>query len=234
MRNPPPELPHPDEVRAALAGAEARATGAVLGIKRRSRKWVLVVAGAYVVTLVGLAVLGALLYQATRQIVALQKAQAASSANGRTLLAKVLTLSEQIAAFSDPNSQAAKEQQAKIAQALQLFDEAQRLGRADQLKKIAQMFEQCTRLPCDPAVVNRILAQPVPVPTFGGASAPPASSAAPAKPASTAGASVGKSSSAAAVPKPCPGPVVIQATPLTLPLLPPADVNVCIPAPPNP
>jgi hypothetical protein len=193
----------------------------VVTLKRKQRKWMLVAVGAYIVTLIGLGV-------ALFLIIDLQHAQARTARTGRGVLTKVLSLSEQIAAFSDPNSQAAKDQQAKTAQALQLFDTAQRLGRADQLRKIAQMFEQCRSLPCDPAVVNRILAQPVPVPTFGAAPAPAPSPAA-AKPASTAGASVGRSVSAATVPKPCPGPVAIQATPLVLPLLPPAQVQVCIP-----
>lgn len=229
MKNPPPELPpHPDEVRAALTSAEARATDDVLALRRQYRMWILVGAGLYVFTLIGLGVALGFLYVQGGHIAELQKTQADNSANGRTLLGKVLTLSEQIAAFSDPNSQAAKDQRAKTAEALQLLDDAQRQGRADQLKKIAQLFQQCTRLPCDPAIVNRILAQPVPVPTFGAAPAP-APSPAGAKPASTAGASVGKSSSAAAAPKPCPGPVVIQATPLVLPLLPPTQVQVCIP-----
>lgn len=227
MRNPPPELPHPDEVRAALAGAEARATSEVLGIKRKSRKWVLIVVGAFIITLIGLGVALGFLYVQSGHIADVQSKQAEASANGRTLLAKVLTLSEQIAAFSDPNSQAAKDQREKTGQALALLDEAQRIGRADQLKKIAQMFEQCRSLPCDPAVVNRILAQPVPVPTFGASSTPtpPPTTAKPSSTSNTAGASV----STVAVPKACPGPVVIQATPLLLPLLPPANVQVCIP-----
>lgn len=140
--------------------------------------------------------------------------QATNSQTGRDILKRL----------SDATSSSATQ----TVQALQQLDDAQRVGRADQLKKIAQMFEQCTRLPCDPAVVNRILAQPVPVPTFGAAPAP-APSPATARPASTAGASVGKSSSTAAAPKPCLGPVVIQATPLVLPLLPPTQVQVCIP-----
>lgn len=142
--------------------------------------------------------------------------QATNSQTGRDILKRL----------SDATSSSATQ----TVQALQQLDDAQRVGRADQLKKIAQMFEQCRTLPCDPVVVNRILAQPVPVPTFGAGPAPaPAPSPAAARPASTAGASVGKSSSAAAVPKPCPGPVVIQATPLVLPLLPPTQVQVCIP-----
>lgn len=222
MRNPPPELPHPDEVRAALAGAEARATNEVLGLKRKSRKWILVAVGAYVFTLVGLGVALGFLYKQSGQIVDLQSKQADSSKTGRGILLQVAGLADQIKSFTDPNSQSSKEQQAKVASYLAALDEASRAGRADQLKKIAQMFEQCRSLPCDPGVINRILAQPVPVPTFGGAP-PPAPS--PAKPASTSGASV----SAATAPKPCPGPVAIQATPLVLPLLPPTTVQVCVP-----
>lgn len=217
MKTPPPELPHPSEVRAALTNAQERATDEVLTLKRQYRRWFLVAAGAYVITLVGLGVALGFLYRQSGHIAELQKTQADNSANGRTLLQKVLSISEQIAAFSDPNSQAAKDQREKTAQALQQFDEAQRLGRADQLKKIAQMFEQCSRLPCDPAVVNRILAQPVPVPKFGTTSAsapattmrsagnPPASSAIPLVP----------------LPSPtiCPG---IQVAPLNL-------ARVCIP-----
>jgi hypothetical protein len=157
------------------------------------------------------------------QIKTLAEDQAKSSETGRNIL-------KQIQDFTDPNSAAVKEQQAKIARYLALLDEAQRLGRADQLKKIAQMFEQCRSLPCDPSIVNRILAQPVPVPTFGATTPAPAPTPVAAKPSSTSDASVGT----AAAPKPCPGPVVIQATPLLLPLLPPANVNVCIPASPTP
>lgn len=148
------------------------------------------------------------------QIKKLAEDQATNSQTGRDILKRL----------SDATSSSATQ----TVQALQQLDDAQRVGRADQLKKVAQLFQQCTRLPCDPAVVNRILAQPVPVPTFGAAPAP-APSPAVARPASTAGASVGKSSSAASAPKPCPGPVVIQATPLVLPLLPPTQVQVCIP-----
>lgn len=149
------------------------------------------------------------------QIVSLQRTQAENSANGRTLLAKVLSLSEQIAAFSDPNSQAAKDQREKTAQALQQFDQAQRLGRADQLKKIAQMFTQCSRLPCDPAVVNRILAQPVPVPTFGAIGPTP----------STPMRSVGASPPPAARLSPSPSPTScpgLQVAPLNI-------VKICVP-----
>lgn len=164
------------------------------------------------------------------QIVSLQKSQAESATTGRGILKQVLALNQRIVDQTDPNSQASKDQQARIGVILAQLDEAQRVGRADQLKKIAQMFQQCPRLPCDPAVVNRILAQPVPIPTFGPATAPaPAPTPAPGKPASTAGASVGKSSSAPVAPKPCPGPIAIQATPLTLPLLPPAQIQVCVP-----
>lgn len=226
MRTPPPEPPHPDEVRAVLASAQNHATDEVLTLKRKQRRWILVGAGAYVITLVGLAVALFLLYQQGGKIVALQNAQADSAKTGRGILTNLAGIADQIKSQTDPNSQASKDQQTKVAEILGQLDEAQRAGRADQLKKIAQMFEQCRSLPCDPAVVNRILAQPVPVPTFG---AGPTPAPAPAKPASTAGASVGKSSSAAAVPKPCPGPVAIQATPLTLPLLPPTQVQVCIP-----
>lgn len=154
-----------------------------------------------------------------RDIKRLAEDQATNSQTGRDILKRL----------SDATSSSATQ----TVQALQQLDNAQRQGRADQLKKIAQMFEQCRSLPCDPAVVNRILAQPVPIPTFGAAPAP-ATSPAVAKPASTVGASVGMSSMSAAVPKSCPGPVAIQATPLVLPLLPPADVNVCVPAPPKP
>lgn len=160
-------LPHPDEVRAALASAQNHATDEVLTLKRKQRKWILVGAGAYAITLVGLAVALVLLYQSNQRIVVLGQKQVESSKTGRGILLQVAALADQIKSFTDPNSQSSKDQQAKVASYLAALDEASREGRADQLKKIAQMFMQCTRLPCDPSIVNRILAQPVPVPTFG-------------------------------------------------------------------
>lgn len=122
----------------------------------------------------GFILLAALVFLVLR-VVALQQAQAESSKNGRALLKQVVDLTKQvrsqndtIQSFTDPNSQTSKDQQARIANILAELDAAQRAGRADQLKKIAQMFEQCRSLPCDPGIVNRILAQPVPVPTFAG------------------------------------------------------------------
>lgn len=223
-RQPPPELPHPDEIRAALKGVEQRATAEVTVLKGRYRKWVLAAFAAYIVTLVGLGVSLAFIYGQSQRIVSLQQrivslqqAQTESSKNGRTLLQQVANLTQRIVDYSDPNSKIGQEQRAQTAQVLAQLDAAQRAGRADQLKKIAQMFEQCRSLPCDPAIVNRILAQPVPVPTFGGA------------PARASGSTVlivgNPPASPGAVPSPQPSSTVcpgIQVAPLNL-------ARICIP-----
>lgn len=130
------------------------------------------------ITVVGGFILLAALIFLVLRVVALQQAQAESSKNGRALLKQVVDLTKQvrsqndtIKSFTDPNSQASKDQQTKTANILAELDAAQRAGRADQLMKVAQMLEQCPSLPCSPAIINRILAQPVPVPTFAGMAA---------------------------------------------------------------
>lgn len=110
-------------------------------------------------------------YEQQKTIVALQRAQTESSKTEKGILTQVQHLVEQGNSFTDPNSPISKEQQKKTAGYLAQLDEAQRQGRADQLAKIAQMFEECRSLPCAMSTITRILAQPVPVPTFAGMAA---------------------------------------------------------------
>lgn len=153
----------------------------------------------------------------TEQLTTLATDQAKNSQTGRDTLKKIADLTTLIASFTDPNSQATKDRAAQTAAALKSLLAGQQIQNADLLRKLGEM---AVALGAPPDVVKRILAEPAPPIVIP--------STAPAKPSSTAGASVG---TAATAPKPCTGPVAIQATPLALPLLPPATVNVCIPAP---
>lgn len=158
----------------------------------------------------------------TEQLTSLATAQADNSAQGRATLKQIADLAALIASFTDPNSQASRNRAAQTAAALRSLLAGQQIQNADLLRKLGEMAVALAPLDRTAevrATVAKILAEPAPPIVIP--------SAVPAKPASTSGASVG----AATAPKSCPGPIAIQATPLTLPLLPPATVQVCVPAP---
>lgn len=104
-----------------------------------------------------------------KTIVALQQAQADSSKTGRGILNQVASIGQVIAEQTSPTATAT--QGAKIAGYLGSLAAANQAALNDQTAKIAQMFEQCRALPCATSTISRILAQPVPVPTFAGMAA---------------------------------------------------------------
>lgn len=101
-----------------------------------------------------------------KTIVALQQTQAESSKTGQGILKQVAAIGQVIAEQTSPTATAT--QGAKIAGYLSSLAMANQAALNDQTAKIAQMFEQCHSLPCATATVSRILAEPVPVPTFAG------------------------------------------------------------------
>ena len=98
-------------------------------------------------------------------VVSLQKAQADNSANGRALLNQVVAIATVIAGFTDPNSQVAKDQQAKTAVAIKSILAGQQVQNADLARKLGEMAVvlappgQEARVR---AAVARILAEPAP------------------------------------------------------------------------
>jgi hypothetical protein len=105
------------------------------------------------------------------KLIELAQAQAESSANGRTLLVQQAALTAVIA--DQTSSTTTARQQAQVAGYLQSLVNAQKTLNADQLRKLGQL---AVALGAPPAAVNEILAEPVPVITFG---PPPAASPAP-------------------------------------------------------
>lgn len=115
-----------------------------------------------------------------------------------------------------PEGKCSQEQKRQTAAAIDSINQANILGRADLLKKVGEMFKSCPNLPCAVETINRILAEPVPVPVpFTGQPARPASGR-------TSGPAT---KTATTMPSPTPGPIVcpgIQVAPLNL-------ARVCIP-----
>lgn len=101
------------------------------------------------------------------KIVSLQQTQADNSSTGRTTLKEVDALSKIIAAQTSPTATA--QQQAAVAGYLKSLTDAQKTLNADQLRKLGQL---AIALGAPPAAVNKILAEPVPVITFGPAPVP--------------------------------------------------------------
>jgi hypothetical protein len=111
----------------------------------------------------------------TSKIQAVQQAQAESSANGRAILLQQAALTKIIAAQTSPTATA--QQQAQVAGYLKSLTDAQKTLNADQLRKLGEL---AIVLGAPAAAVNRILAESVPVITFGPAPASaPSSSPAP-------------------------------------------------------
>lgn len=102
-----------------------------------------------------------------KKIQTLQQTQADNSATGRAILLQVAALGTVIAAQTSPTATA--QQQAMVAGYLKSLTDAQKTLNADQLRKLGQL---AIALGAPPAAVNRILAQPVPVITFGPAPTP--------------------------------------------------------------
>jgi hypothetical protein len=115
------------------------------------------------------------------KIQTVQQQQIESSATGRAILLQVAALGTIVAAQTSPTATA--QQQAMVAGYLTTLTDAQKTLNADLLRKMGQLA-QC--VPCSPTQVNRILAQPVPVITFGPTSVPsPAPSSSPPRPSVT-------------------------------------------------
>lgn len=123
--------------------------------------------------------LAVVVYQQTT-IVGLQKSQAESSKNGRATLTQIAEIAAQIKSFTDPNSAITRQQKAQTAGYLTSLAAANQASINDQTRKIGEMFTACRTLPCAATTIERILAEPVPVPTFAGAAVTPAPAAAPA------------------------------------------------------
>jgi hypothetical protein len=116
------------------------------------------------------------------KLIELAQAQAESSANGRTLLVQQAALTAVIA--DQTSSATTARQQAQVAGYLQSLVNAQKTLNADQLRKLGQL---AVALGAPAAAVNTILAEPVPVITFGPAPpvTNPASSSPPVAPTPT-------------------------------------------------
>jgi hypothetical protein len=96
------------------------------------------------------------------KIQTLQQTQADNSANGRAILLQQAALTKIIADQTSPTATA--QQQAQVAGYLKSLTDAQKTLNADQLRKLGEL---AIVLGAPPGAVNRILAEPVPVITFG-------------------------------------------------------------------
>lgn len=155
-----------------------------------------------------------------KTIVGLQRAQTESSKTGRGILDQVQHLVEQGNSFTDPNSAITKAQQAKVAGYLTSLASANQAALNDQTRRVGEMFEACHTLPCAVSTINRILAEPVPVPTFAGMTAVTPSPTIAASPAVAASSTpLSSPSRALSTPTPSPSPTLTPALLLQCPVI---------------
>lgn len=173
----PPEL-HPDAVKAEIAAAEKRATDKagqlaadLFAERRKRRKWtlggvfvLLVLSASLVVALVLLFQQGHKIAKVVSTVADVQVGQVSATATGLVIRTQQSAILEQIQGATARGATA-------TVLALMQLDAAHRAEIADLGKKVGDLFRSCPTLPCAASIVNRILAVPIPVPTFTGMAA---------------------------------------------------------------
>lgn len=162
------------------------------------------------------------------KIVALAQAQSENSKNGRAIVRQVQEQTQTIKDQTDPNSQVSKDRATALNGILSQLFSSFIVGQNDGLRRVGEMLEQCRALPCSPTIINRILAEPVPMVTFtAGTPMTATTPRPPASPASVPRATIPASSTpapSAPLPSPSPTPLcpATQVAPLNL-------LRICIP-----
>lgn len=160
------------------------------------------------------------------KIVALAQAQSENSKNGRAIVRQVQEQTQTIKDQTDPNSQVSKDRATALNGILSQLFGSFIVGQNDGLRRVGEMLERCPSLPCSPAIINKILAEPAPMVTFT-AGAPMTPAAKPAASPASAGPRP-TSSPPSSPPAPVPSPTTSQLCPATQ-VAPLNIVRICIP-----